>query len=111
MLEESIPRFRENRLNNKDKEVSMKNYFELGKNLRLEIKELVLSFMQNSPNCDPLDEGMKQAEIFRACGLDWGSYKNATSSNQQYWIVGLLRDLETDGFIQKNIETKKWHLK
>ena len=38
-----------------------------------------------SKSCDysSFSEGLKQAEIFRACGLDWGEYPNATYSNQQ----------------------------
>lgn len=71
--------------------------------LRQEMKSLALSFIQNSSK----GEGLRQAEIFRACGLDWGEQKNATSSNQQYWIVGLLRELEKDGYIQKDETTKK----
>lgn len=56
-------------------------------------------------------EGMKQAEIFRNCGLDWGSQENATSSNQQYWIVGLLRQLEKENKIVRDESTKKWNIK
>ncbi len=82
-----------------------------GTNLRFQIKDLVLMFMKSTDECSVNGEGLKQAEIFRECGLDWGTYENATSSNQQYWIVGLLRDLEKDGLVQKDIATKKWRLK
>lgn len=89
----------------------MRNYYAEGKNLKLEIKKLVLDFMKSTNECSPYSEGMRQAEIFRECGLDWGTYENATSSNQQYWIVGLLRDLEKDGCVQKDNISKKWRLK
>lgn len=39
-------------------------------------------------------EGMKQADIFRACGLDWEDQPNATSSQQPFWLVALPRVLE-----------------
>ena len=69
------------------------NYVSKGTELRLAIKELVFDYMKNSPDCAVHADGLKQAEIFRQCGLDWGEYPNATSSNQQYWIVALLREL------------------
>ncbi|MEG0456586.1 MAG: hypothetical protein RR549_00435 [Oscillospiraceae bacterium] len=89
----------------------MNNFYNDGKNLRLQIKQLVLNYMKSSVQCYPNNDGMKQAEIFRECGLDWGTYLNATSTNQQYWIVGLLRDLEKDGYVQKDEITKKWKIK
>lgn len=67
--------------------------------------------MKNAAECLPNCGGLKQAEIFHECGLDWGTYENTTSSNQQYWVVGLLRDLEKDGLVQRDIITKKWRLK
>lgn len=89
----------------------MKNFFSDGTNLRLQIKALILDYMQSIPECASNRNGLKQAEIFRACGLDWGDYPNATSSNQQYWIVALLRELEHEGSIQRDHVTKKWRLK
>ena len=56
-------------------------HFEKGTELRLEIKNLVYDFMLKCDDCSCDALGMKQAEIFRACGLDWGEYPNATSSN------------------------------
>lgn len=82
-----------------------------GKSLRLQIKQLVFKYMESSAECSQNSEGMKQAEIFRACGLDWGEYPNATSSNQQYWIVALLRELEKEGRIQRDNVSKRWKLK
>lgn len=86
----------------------MINYFFEGKNLRLQIKKIVYDYMSQYPDCSSFSEGLKQAEIFRACGLDWGEYPNATSSNQQYWLVALLRELEAEGKVKRNPITKKW---
>lgn len=87
------------------------NYVSKGTELRLAIKELVLDYMKNSPDCAVYADGLKQAEIFRQCGLDWGEYPNATSSNQQYWIVALLRELESEGKVQRDVDSKKWRIK
>lgn len=86
----------------------MINHFSDGTNLRNKIKELVYDYMKNSSECAPYALGMKQAEIFRACGLDWGEYPNATSSNQQYWIVALLRELESEGKVKRDSISKRW---
>lgn len=87
------------------------NYVSKGTELRLAIKELVFNYMKNSPDCAVYADGLKQAEIFRQCGLDWGEYPNATSSNQQYWIVALLRELEFEGKVQRDVDSKKWRIK
>lgn len=89
----------------------MQDYFEEGTKLKREIKSVVLSFIQNSSECSSDGEGLRQAKIFRDCGLDWGKHKNATSSHQQFWLVGLLRELENDGYIQQDEATRKWLLK
>lgn len=82
-----------------------------GHELKLKIKDLVYEFMMNSKECQSNGEGLKQAEIFRQCGLDWGEQDNATSSNQQYWVVGLLRQLEKENKIFRDLNTKKWKIK
>ena len=87
------------------------NYVSKGTELRLAIKELVFDYMKNSPDCAVYADGLKQAEIFRQCGLDWGEYPNATSSNLQYWIVALLRELESEGKVQRDVDSKKWRIK
>lgn len=87
------------------------SYVSKGTELRLAIKELVFDYMKNSPDCAVYADGLKQAEIFRQCGLDWGEYPNATSSNQQYWIVALLRKLESEGKAQRDVDSKKWRIK
>lgn len=87
------------------------SYVSKGTELRLAIKELVFDYMKNSPDCAVYADGLKQAETFRQCGLDWGEYPNATSSNQQYWIVALLRELESEGKAQRDVDSKKWRIK
>ena len=48
------------------------NYVSKGTELRRAIKELVFDYMSNSSDCGAYADGLKQAEIFRQCGLDWG---------------------------------------
>lgn len=86
----------------------MINHFSEGEKLRLQIKSIVYDYMSKSCDCSSFSEGLKQAEIFRACGLDWGEYPNATSSNQQYWLVALLRELESEEKIKRDPVTKRW---
>ncbi len=87
------------------------DYKNKGTYIRLELKQLVYDFMKNSPECATYADGLKQAEVFRECGLDWGKYPNATSTNQQYWLVALLRELESENKIQRDIISKKWRIK
>lgn len=89
----------------------MRNYLKDGESLKLQIKALVLEYMQTNPDCAPNSDGMKQAEIFRACGLDWNDQLNATSSQQHFWLVALLRVLEKEGVVQRDSVNKKWRLK
>lgn len=89
----------------------MQNFYHDGCNLRASAKNLVYTFMQATPDCYSYADGMRAAEIFRACGLDWGTYENATSSNQQYWLVALLRELESENKIVRDTSTKLWRLK
>ncbi len=87
------------------------NYKEKGIDLRKQFKDLVYNYMKSKEECEPLGTGMKQADIFRECGMDWGKKENCTSSNQQYWIVAILRTLEEEGKLQRDNDTKKWRLK
>jgi hypothetical protein len=43
--------------------------------------------------------------------LDWGDYPNATSSNQQYWVVALVRELEAEGKVERISESGPWRLR
>jgi len=88
----------------------MTEYETRGNEIRHLSKTLVLHFMQATPSCHPGNEGMKLAQIFRECGFDWGEYKNATSSNQQYWVVALVRELEAEGKVERVSESGPWRL-
>lgn len=88
----------------------MKKYLFQGESLRAEGKSLIIEFMSNHPACQPNSEGLKQSDIFRCCGLDWGDKQSATSSNQQYWLVALLRSLEADGHVERVGESGPWRL-
>lgn len=87
------------------------SYLSKGKEFRNAVKALVYEYMLNQSECAPNALGQKQAEIFRECGLDWGEYPNATSSNQQYWIVALLRELESEDKVVRDPDSKKWRIK
>ena len=89
----------------------MKEYEARGAEIRSLAKTLVMHFMQKDPDCKPDKNGLKLAQIFRACGFDWGEYEKATSSNQQYWVVALVRELEAEGKLERVQETKHWRLK
>ena len=88
----------------------MKEFTARGEQLRADAKALVLEFMKASDLCQRGREGMRLSEIFRACGLDWGNYPNATSSNQQYWVVALVRELEAEGKIERVAQSGPWRL-
>jgi hypothetical protein len=89
----------------------MSEFEDRGKKIRAEAKALVLEFMRNSDLCQPGREGMRLAAIFKACGFDWGSYKNATPSNQQYWVVALVRELEAEGKAERVSQSGPWRLR
>ena len=82
-----------------------------GTKVREDAKSLVLDFMKASPLCQPGKAGMRLLPIFRACGFDWGAYPKATSSHQQYWIVALMRELESEGRVERIAESGPWRLK
>ena len=88
----------------------MTSYEQRGGELRAAAKILVLQFMKASSQCDPRGSGIRQAELFRQCGLDWGNYPKATSTNQQYWIVALLRELESEGKVKQLEPGGPWRL-
>ena len=53
----------------------MKEFEQRGQALRAQAKALVLEFMRASSDCQPGGPGIRLSPIFRACGLDWGEYK------------------------------------
>ncbi|HEX8394502.1 MAG TPA: hypothetical protein VF665_19300 [Longimicrobium sp.] len=83
----------------------MSSFEARGQHLRSEAKAHVLAFLASTPRAQPSREGVKQAEIFKACGFDWGNYPKASSSNQQYRVVALLRELETEGRVEQIVES------
>ena len=91
-------------------EFSGLKFSQVGEKIREQAKDLVLSYMKSNPNCTRYGKGLRQAELFRLCGFDWGDYEKAESPRQQYWIVGLLRTLENEGFTQRDSVSKKWRL-
>ena len=88
----------------------MSDFENQGNLIRKQAKELVFAFLKTKSECKPNGEGMKLAQIFRACGFDWGEYNKATSSNQQYWVVALVRELEREGKVQQIKESGPWRL-
>ena len=81
-----------------------------GKGLRNNAKSLILEYMKATPSCQSGNEGMRLAEIFRNCGFDWGNYPKATSTNQQYWVVALVRELQKEGKVEQINESGPWRL-
>ena len=88
----------------------MSKFEERGSEIRKLSKQLVLDFMKSHPACQPGHEGLRLAQIFRDCGLDWGDYPKATSSNQQYWVVAIVQELKSEGKIERVTESGPWRL-
>ena len=88
----------------------MSDFEERGERLRMEAKQLVLDFMKSTPDCRPDREGLRLSPIFSACGFNWGDYPKATSSNQQYWVVALMRELEKEGRVEQVAPSGPWRL-
>jgi hypothetical protein len=83
---------------------------EIGNGIRALAKSLVLEFMHTTGKCQPGNEGMTQAQIFRECGFDWGEYPVATSGNQQYWVAAILWELKKEGKVERVYEHGPWRL-
>ena len=81
-----------------------------GEELRDELKNLIYDYMCSKEIMFKYGEGMRQSEIFYNCGMDFGEKENCTSSNQQYYIVAILRELEEEGKVRRDKITKKWFL-
>jgi len=89
----------------------MSKFEKKGSEIRELCKSVVLEFMASEPTCKPTGPGMKQSQIFKSCGLDWGTYPAATSTNQQYWIVAILSKLEKEGKVERVSASGPWRLK
>ncbi len=88
----------------------MTKYESRGYEIRNLCKSLVLDFMQATTECQPTGVGMKQSQIFKQCGFDWGAYPSSTSSNQQYWIVAILSELKKEGKVVQISKSGPWRL-
>jgi hypothetical protein len=89
----------------------MMGYIKKGAEIRDAAKLLVLDYLRHNSDARSNGPGVKQAVICRECGLDWGDFPKATSSNQQYWTVALLKELEATGQILQIRESGPWRLK
>ena len=88
----------------------MQEFVDRGAGIRAEAKRLVIDYMTATPACHPGGEGIRQAAIFRECGMDWGDFDKATSSNQQYWLVAALGQLHSEGLIEQVEPSGPWRL-
>lgn len=88
----------------------MNKHEKQGEAIRTLSKSVVVQFMESHSDCVPSGPGLKQAEIFRRCGFSFGDQAKAEPSRQQYWVVALLRDLETEGVVEQIEESGPWRL-
>lgn len=86
----------------------MDPYMLMGKQLREQAQALVRLYLSNHPEAAAGGPGIRQAEIFRACGLDWGDFPKALSTQQQYWVVALLKDMEAAGEVERIGSSGPW---
>lgn len=89
----------------------MNDLLQQGLELRSKAKELAISALNKHPDGNKNGKGVKQAEVFRLCGLDWGNYPKTLSTQQQYWVVALLRELEAEGLVEQVEDKGPWRLK
>lgn len=89
----------------------MNNFKEQGNEIRKRTKQLVLDFMNSNSKCKVYGSGMRQADIFRKCGFDWGDYPKAPSQDQQFWIVAVLKELEAEDKVEQVRSRGPWRLK
>ena len=85
-------------------------FMQSGYYLRRNSKEVVMDYLKSKEECRAQGSGIKLAEIFRECGFGWGDYPNATSTDQQYWVIALMRELEKEGKVQRDAGTNLWKL-
>ena len=78
-----------------------------GCDLRVKAKKLTLDFMRSKSS--EYESGFRTADIFNSCGFNWGDYDSTKSTQQQYWVVAVLRELERDGEV-KRLHNKRWVL-
>jgi hypothetical protein len=88
----------------------MTKFEKRGQEVRETAKSLVLDFMRAESLCAKDGAGMRQAEIFRACGFDFGDRSSSPSTQQQYWLVALLRELESEACVVRVRPGGPWRL-
>lgn len=88
----------------------MADFEKRGSEIRAQTKALVLEYMRASSDCSLGSEGIRQVQIFRDCGFDWGNYESAPSTLQDYWVIALLRELEFEGKIERVRKSGPWRL-
>ncbi len=59
----------------------MNDLLQQGLELRSKAKELAISVLNKHPDGNKNGTGVKQAEVFRLCGLGWGDYSKAPGSS------------------------------
>ena len=85
-------------------------FMQSGYYLRRNSKEVVMDYLKSKEECGSHGSGVKLSEIFISCGFGWGEYPNATSTDQQYWVIALMRELEKEGKVQRDAVTNLWKL-
>lgn len=86
----------------------MKEFYSRGVEIQQSAKALVVDYLKHHPDTHPSGNGVRQSIIFKECGFDWGSYPKATSSNQQFWVIAILKDLEKAGSIEQIKQGGPW---
>jgi hypothetical protein len=86
----------------------MTRFEEQGAAIRASARALVLDYLDRHTDARPGGIALRQATIFRACGFDWGNRDKATSSNQQYWTVAILKQLEEEGLVVQVQKSGPW---
>jgi len=93
----------------------MENFIQKGTQLRESARELVENYFKFHGDTQSGAIGKTTAEVFRECGFGWGEQNKATISNQQYWLVAILVQLEEGGLIERiemaGKRDKPWRLK
>lgn len=82
----------------------------IGAEIRSEAMHLIYCFMMSHSECQANNDGITQSKIARECGLLWVDKDISPSTQQQYWIIAALRELESKGLIVQARESGPWRL-
>lgn len=88
----------------------MTNFKERGAQIRVIAMGLVVDYLEHHPDGRADGCGIKQSVICRECGLDWQHFDKATLSNQQYWTVAILKQLEEEGLVVQVRPSGPWRM-